>query len=206
VLVCAWLLTAGGCAQSSPPAVQIKAQPFDYETRMGLARWQDPRGCLAVFYPAVAPGTKVALVYEPGSPESPSVKEAIVAERLSQDCEQGLAGPNDQGIAPSFYRIATADGTAPPTGIVFAILNPPGPVVVRDGHVEADLDGDGAKESFRVCNSSENVHFLVWTGSPAEGRLRWRGHFYVGYDMTPSCTEQDVAGMVALDKRKKSGK
>jgi len=205
-----WALVAAGagagCARPSPPADQNKPQPFVYETRMGLANWREQRGCLAVFNPSVAPGTRVALVDEPESPESPSVTAASVGERLSQPCDQGLADPNDAGVAPSFYQIATADGTPPPTRIVFAILDPPGPVAARDGHVEADLDGDGAKESFRVCNSSENVHFLIWTGSPAEARLRWRGHYYVGYDMTPSCTELDVAGMVALDKRRKSGK
>jgi hypothetical protein len=86
---------------------------------------------------------------------------------------------------------------------MFAILAPAGPVVVRDGRVEGDLDADGATESFRVCNSAENLHFMVWTGSPAQGRPRWHGIFYVGYDMTPSCTDQDVAGMVALGKRGK---
>jgi hypothetical protein len=168
---------------------------------MGLARWHEDRGCLAVFNSSVTPGAKVALVDQPASAEPPSVKEASVVERLSQACDEGLSYANNKGVAPSFYRVATADGATPSTEIVFAILDPPGPLVVRDGHVEADLDGDGAKESFRVCNSTETVHFMIWTGSPAQGRPRWHGTYHVGYDMVPSCTDQDEAGMVALDKR-----
>ena len=182
-------------------------QSFVYEQRMGLATWHENRGCLAVFDTSITPRTRVTLVDQPASPKPPgripvaSVKEARVVEHLSQACDKGLSGSNNNGVAPSFYHVATADGTMPFTGMVFAILDPPGPVVVRDGHVEADLDGDGVQESFRVCNSSENVHFMFWTGSPAEGRPRWHGNYYVGYDMVPSCTEQDVAWMVALGKR-----
>jgi hypothetical protein len=200
-LVCTLVVTVCGCTHPSEPAGQGRQQSFVYEERMGLAKWHENRGCLAVFNSSITPRTRVALVDQPASTEAPGVKQASVVERLSQVCDEGLSGSNNNGVAPSFYQVATADGTTPSTGIVFAILDPPGPLVVRDGHVEADLDGDGATESFRVCNSTENVHFMVWTGSPAQGRPRWHGNYYVGYDMVPSCTEQDVAGMVALEKQ-----
>jgi hypothetical protein len=168
---------------------------------MGLAKWHENRGCLAVFNSSVTPLTRVALVDQPASNELPSVKQAKVVERLQQACDVRLSGSNTSGVPPSFYQVAITDGTMPSTGIEFAILDPPGPLVVRDGHVEADFDGDGATESFRVCNSAETMHFMAWTGSPAQGRPRWHGTYYVGYDIVPSCTEQDVAGMVALEKR-----
>jgi hypothetical protein len=199
--VCAVVATVCGCARSSDPAVQGLQQSFVYEERMGLAKWRENRGCLAVFNSSVPSRTRVTLVDQPASTEPPSVKQASVVERLSQACDGGLSGSNNDGVVPSFYHVATADGTVPSTGIVFAILDAPGPVVVRNGRVEADLDGDGAAESFRVCNSTENVHFMVWTGSPTQGRPRWHGNYYAGYDMAPSCAEQDVEGMMALEKR-----
>jgi hypothetical protein len=182
------------------PADQGSQQSFVYEERMGLAKWHENRGCLAVFNSSITPRTRVALVNQPASTELPSVKEASVVGRVSQACDVGLSFANSRGVLPSFYEVATADGTTPPAGPVFAILDPPAPLVVRDEHVEADLDGDSAMESFRVCNSAENLHFMIWTGSPAQGRPRWHGSYYVGYDMVPSCTEQDVAGMVVLEK------
>jgi hypothetical protein len=189
-----------GCGPQSQPANQGSQQAFVYEERMGLAKWHENRGCLAVFDSSIAPGTRVALVDQPESAELPSVKEARIVAGMSQACEVGLSFANSRGVLPSFYEVATADGTTPPAGAVFAILDPPRPFVVREGHVEADLDGDGAIESFRVCNSTENVHFMIWTGSPAQGRPRWHGSYYVGYDMGPTCTDQDVAGMVTLEK------
>lgn len=195
VLVCALVVTVHACARSPQPADQGSQQSFVYDERVGLAKWYENLGCLAVFNPSIAPRTEVALVDQPASAELPSVRAASVVDRLPQACDEGLSGTNNHGATPSFYRIAIADGTMPPVGVVFAILEPSRPVAVRDGQVEADLDGDGAVESFRVCASTEHLHFMVWTGSPGQGRPRWHDTYYVGYDMVPSCTEQDVSGM-----------
>jgi hypothetical protein len=195
------LCALGACHRASPPANQQPEKPFLYQQRLGLANWRDGRGCLAAFNATIAPETNVALVHQPLYAEPPSVELAKVGERLPQACDVGLSMPNNAGVSPSFYAIHTADGTSP-SGTVFVILDPVRPVSVRDGRVESDLDGDAAMESFRVCNSAENVHFMVWTGSPAQGTPRWRGTFYVGYDMDPNCSDQDIAGMVALDKGK----
>jgi hypothetical protein len=198
-LVCALFVSVGACAGSSPPAEGLQ-QTFVYEKRIGLARWHANRGCLAVFDSSITPRTRVMLVHQPDSGALASVTEATVVKRVSPACDAGLSGPNNKGITASFYQIATADSTTP-TEIMFAILAPSRPVVVRNGRAEVDLDEDDVAESFRVCNSAENVHFMIWTGLPAQGQPRWQGLYYVGYDMTPSCTEQDVAGMVTLEKR-----
>jgi len=81
------------------------------------------------------------------------------------------------------------------------ILDPPAPLAVRDGRVEGDLDGDGTKETFSACTSAENVHFFAWRGLRAQAQPRWHGNYYVAYDMVPSCTDQDVAAIVALKKK-----
>jgi hypothetical protein len=160
-----------------------------------------------MFNASVTPQTRVALVEQPASGgAAPTVTDASVVASLPEACDRGVAGANAEGIVPSFYEVAIAHGTTPPAGVVFAILDPADSLGVRDGHVESDLDGDGARELFRTCTSTENMHFMVWTGAPPERRPRWHGHYDVGYDMTPSCTADDVAGIVALDRPAASAK
>lgn len=151
-------------------------------------------GCLAVFNASVKPGTKVVLVDQPDThqiPDKPSVNEASVVERLSESCSNNVSGPDENGRSPSFYRIQTLKEWEANLYVI-AILEPSAPIMVRDGKVEGDLDGDGTNESFHICPSSEGLHYQVWTGPPLEGRKRWHRYAYLGYDVTPSCTEKDL--------------
>jgi hypothetical protein len=117
---------------------------------------------------------------------------------VPEPCDEGLEF-GGSGTDLSFYTVTTADGTGP-SGPAFVIVDPATPPIVRNGIVEADLDADGARETFRVCASTESVHFMLWTGPPADGRPRWHGIFYAGYDMNPTCTDQDTAGMAILER------
>ena len=202
LFVLALIVTASGCARASQPADQAATPSFVFRDRMGLVRWNEDRGCLAMVNAAVTPGTKVALVDQPVLADVPTVKETRVGERLPKSCDDGLEFGSVESL--SFYAITTTDGTTP-SGITFAILDPAALPLVRNGIVEADLDADGARESFRVCASTESLHFMIWTGSPAQGRPRWRGVFYAGYDMDPTCNDQDTAGMAILDKERIGG-
>jgi hypothetical protein len=195
------LLAICSCTSQSKPTEQASQETFVFVDRIGVARWGGNQGCLAVFNARVERQTRVALVGQQAPSETQSVNEATVVERLSQACDAGLSGANSHGVVPTFYQIATAADTAPPAGTVIAILDPPGPLIVREGHVEVDLDGDGAQESFRSCHSAENVHFMAWTGPPPHGEPRWHGRYYLGYEVTPSCSDQEVAGIVAAEKR-----
>ena len=50
-----------------------------------------------------------------------------------------------------------------------------------------DLDGDGSKESFSHCSTSEGILFSVWKGKAYDSPLIWSGYYYLGYDMDPNC-------------------
>lgn len=200
LLFVAGLLTTGVVwfRQDFPPA-------FVFEERLGLARWHETVGCLAVFTSSVAPQTRVALVEHPPMADATRVTEARLTGP-SEACDPGLSFPNSNGQSPSFYQVSIADGVEPLGGILLAVIDPPKSIVIRGGRAEIDLDDDGAVESFRVCTSAENVHFMAWTGDPPLGQPRWHGSYYVGYDMVPSCTDEDVAGMLALEKRGRSAR
>ena len=44
---------------------------------------------------------------------------------------------------------------------------------------------------FRSCTSSEGVHFSSWLGQPLKGEQLWRVYYYLGYDIEPSCQENE---------------
>jgi len=65
--------------------------------------------------------------------------------------------------------------------------------IKRDGDlVSIDLDGDGQLEYFHSCTSTEGIHFTAWKGRPLTGELRWHQYHYLGYDVTPTCTEAEL--------------
>jgi hypothetical protein len=103
----------------------------------------------------------------------------------------GKLGNGDRETTPSFYRLRTGETR---TSLFVAVVDPVTPIVLRDRTIDADLDGDGTKESFRTCASSEGVHFQVWTGAPLDGKPRWHWYYYAGYDTEYTCTEREYFG------------
>lgn len=192
---------ASACRPSPGPAARAVGPPkttFSYDERVGMANMSlgDSLGCLAVFNASVVSGTRVVLVDQHSSLQTTDkvrISEATVVEHLPEECDDHIA-LGDNRLNLSFYRVRTAAGEWQGNGYVWAILDPAQPIVVRDGNVEGDLDEDGAKEYFRLCPSSEGVHFQVWTGPPLEGRPRWHWYVYAGYDLEPTCTEMDYFG------------
>jgi beta-lactamase regulating signal transducer with metallopeptidase domain len=162
---------------------------FPYDSRVGLVSLRSEGDCLSIFNPSIATGTKLALV-RPGSTDPAGVMEATVGERQSGECPASLDRQDD--LDPTYYRIAVSGSSKPPHGQVFAILDPPGSIVLRDGKIVADIEGDGLRESFGTCTSSRNVHYVVWTETPAQRLKRWRGNIHAGYYTEVSCIDDDV--------------
>jgi hypothetical protein len=191
----------GGCTRSSeresreePPA----ADTLVFEQRIGLADLQpDGSGCLAVFDRGVGVGTRVALIDPQPTGDATTLAEGVVSGTLAS-CDGRIAAPSSAGTSPSLYVVSLAPGSSWSGGAVIAVVEPPEDVAKVDGVVATDLDGDGARESFGVCASSEGLHYLVWTGSALDGRLRWHRYLYLGYDLEPSCTERDYAEITRL--------
>lgn len=59
---------------------------------------------------------------------------------------------------------------------------------------QTDIDGDGVQEFYRVCTSTEGVHMTVWNGHWVENRRLWHDYYYLGYDLTATCTDAETAG------------
>ena len=166
---------------------------------MANVQFEKSEGCLAMASTAIQPGAKVTLVDQPlenAKVDASSIYEASVVERLSGDCDNSHMATNELRVeGPVYYRIRTAKpGSVSGNAYAIAIVEPSGPVSVKDGKIEADLDSDGTKETFRACVSSEGAHYQVWTGEPLTGRPRWHWYVYAGYDTEPTCTEKEYFG------------
>jgi hypothetical protein len=64
--------------------------------------------------------------------------------------------------------------------------------IVAFGAVRArsatDPDGDGKRELFQQCASTEGLHLTIWTGKTR----RWHAYHYLGYDLQPNCTDEET--------------
>jgi hypothetical protein len=192
------LLAITGCTRARESA---PAKSFSFEQQLGIVMLQgEEGGCLAIYNPSIKPGARVVLVDQPDRTQlsaMPNVSEASVVERLPSRCESGIdhIGSGDrEGAGFSFYQIRRSVKSGLESGFVVAVVDPVGPIELRDGKIDADLDRDGTKESFRTCASAEGVHHQVWTGVPLQGKPRWHWYIYAGYDTEPTCTEQEYFG------------
>ena len=188
------LLLACSCSREPEPSSQ---NPFRYDQQVGIANLHGSDGCLASGNPAIDPAAKITLVDQPAENlafETPMVAEATVVERLKEDCDNHHMFTQEFGLSgPTYYRIRV-QGDWQGNSYTFAIVDPLRPITVNGKNVEGDLDGDGAKETFRICTSSEGAHYQVWTGEPLAGHPRWHRYVYAGYDTENVCTEKDYFG------------
>jgi len=50
-----------------------------------------------------------------------------------------------------------------------------------------DLNSDGKRDTFSQCSTSEGIQFDIWEGEAYKSLLLWRGYYYLGYDIEPTC-------------------
>lgn len=50
-----------------------------------------------------------------------------------------------------------------------------------------DINGDGRKDTFSQCSTSEGIQFSVWDGVAYKSNLIWSGYYYLGYDTEANC-------------------
>lgn len=189
------LLTITACSQENGVA------DFSYEERIGMFMFREDNSCLTIHNPSLKPGMKLTLVAQPDDTdldhEAPVIAAGTIAARQTDVCDDKM-GNGDRETSPSFYRVLVPDqgelGRTAFAGLFVAVVEPLTPITLRDGKIDADLDGDGTKEFFRTCTSSEGGHFQIWTGLPLEGKPRWHWYRYAGYDTEYTCTDRDYFG------------
>lgn len=165
---------------AGPHAAVIEA--FSYDQRIGWLHGP----CLAISNPKLTPGTAVAVVIT-GEPQTVERAQIQGQTDSSETCSALIPGRAKLNAKPgiSFYTLGS--GKIANTDMGIGIVAPPANPTVVNGLARVDLDRDGGSEVFSSCTTSEGIKFGVWTDKAYQGKPRWSGYYYLGYDMTPSC-------------------
>lgn len=162
------------------------AESFDFAHNVGLAVVDDKgAACLSINNTGISPRTSLTLV---SIDEEPTFHSVTADRRLSSPCPSALKAD----IAGIYYGIKVPADLQLKPGPYVAVLSPVSQFKIRGTEVVATLEGIPELVSFRVCTSSEGLHFTLWQGKPLLGTRVWHRYFYLGYDVEPSCKPLDT--------------
>jgi hypothetical protein len=176
--VCLGLLATACQHTAAPPA-------FNYAANLGLATQESGHNCIYITSATISPGQQVQFITA-STPQT--VGQAEIIGKAADICNS----PGQDNPDLVRYSFKVTQGAMQRGAPAFALANVTRPLTVKEDGVTADLDGDGQPEYFRSCTSSEGVHLTVWKGKPLEGARKWHSYYYLGYDVTPDCTDSDT--------------
>jgi hypothetical protein len=149
-----------------PVLLLAAASSFAWDKHVGLVYSAGERICLAIADDALAIGATVYVVH-------PGIPTRIQSARVRRvGCP-----PANKIMTGAWYELnIRADEPMAAIGLARA-------------RSATDVDGDGKRELFMRCASTEGLHFTVWTGRTR----RWHVYLYLGYDVEPNCTAEEMA-------------
>jgi hypothetical protein len=159
---------------------------FSYPANLGLAVEKAGHNCLYIPNSRLVPGQRVQFVTS-AAPQTAG--EVEIVGKAGDTCKD--PGQNQAGM--SSYSFKVIRGSLQMGAPAFAIANSNRPVRATEEGLAADLEGDGQLEYFRACTSTEGLHLTIWKGKPLAGARKWHNYYYLGYDVTPDCTEKETS-------------
>ncbi len=159
--------------------------PYDYASSVGVAALSGTTVCLAINNPHLSPGSAVSLVVA-------SIPQSLVQAEVVGPAAETCSTPQLHDSGSNVYELRLPLGALPEVMPVIAITNSSRPLRETGAIVSGDLAGNGGREFFRLCNSTEGIHLTVWSGKPLTGKRKWHAYYYLGYDMEPNCTSKDT--------------
>jgi len=156
------------------------------DTKLGIVNSiSSTEACLAIQNKALKNQKRIAVVL---LDKPQSAHSATILRKVEKTCSSRIDVFDKDS---SFYllKMRNADNVWVGIGIV-----DPGKIAIISGTASSDLNGDGRKEYFRSCTSTEGVHLTIWTGKPLTGNRIWHQYYYLGYDTEPTCRKKDYEG------------
>jgi len=149
-------------------------------SKVGVVSAKNGVICLQIANRDLKSGEDITVVFPTG------IGKGINLGEIDKKLERSCAEIADDALA--FYSL-TVPGIEPPAAGIGVVGVDVG---VNNGVASADIDGDGKKDSFRSCTSTESVHFTVWSGKQLTGRRLWHGYYYLGYDTPVTCKRAET--------------
>ncbi|MCB9655316.1 MAG: hypothetical protein H6729_14450 [Deltaproteobacteria bacterium] len=183
IALIASLVSAELLASAPKPSSKQKQEPFNYTSRIGLVRG-------ACFATAQANLSKDARVIIVTSDKKQRVVRARVKQAIASDQEDVCATfiEATKGAGDTFNYYVLSLGSEETTDKIdgFGIIASPSlKPSKRRGRIVTDLDRNGRKERFEVCNTSDGFEYRVIEVGRKDPL--WKGYYYAGYDMEPNC-------------------
>jgi hypothetical protein len=166
------------------------AAPATYTPRIGIAVSTSGRTCVAIHNANVAPNTPVTLV-------SPMPPQTFMQAEIAGPSQSACPVSKDVDPTVSNYDVNGTQGSVQKLTPVIAVLGSSTPFsMAPDNAVQADLDQNGKRETFRACSGNDGIHLTVWAGNALDGTLLWHGYYYEPSNpgLGPSCTPKELAG------------
>lgn len=151
------------------------------EAQFGIASSQD--GILCVSFGDAPPpmGSHISIV-EARSPQYFFEGKLGAESNICNALEMAdIVGP---------YFIVTTEKKFANSFMGIAVLSKNAISVVKS-KVELNTATSGTKIFFRSCTTNEGLYFSTWRGLPLKGKRIWQAYYYLGYDVIPSCQEDD---------------
>ena len=114
----------------------------------------------------------------------PRVVDAVVTDDDFKDCSRRTTIDENHYAMRARFSFGSEGGDI---GIAVHASN--ARVVFQNGEFAIFTPDAKSPITFRMCSSSEGLHFTTWRG----GRRTWNQYWYLGYDVEPDCTEQEGA-------------
>jgi hypothetical protein len=160
-------------------ALQTAAAPVP----IGVGAVREGRSpCVSLPSVRLQPGELLTLVRA----NQPQIAIAAAVARPVETCEELsralIDGP--------YYEVTARSAVGSDPG-VWVVLR--GRLETRSvrGSLRIRLNARYPRSRVQVCTSSEGLHLTMWTNTPLRSLRLWHQYFYLGYDVEPTCRDQE---------------
>lgn len=173
-------------AQSS--ALTPSPPPASYTPRIGVAVSTGSRVCVAIQNSNIASGSPLTLI-------TPTLPQAFIQGEIGAVSQSPCPISKDANATLTSYDIHVSGASLPKLTPLIAVLGTSAPFSISNNNVQADLDQNGKKESFRACIATDGVYLSVWSGTPTTGTVLWHGLYYEPNTVAagPPCTAKETS-------------
>ena len=96
----------------------------------------------------------------------------------------------DTDLAGPYHSISSMEEPGDKLWVAIALPGKRRVRIEKEG-VSAELNGRPPREFLRVCTTTDGAHYTIWSGAPITGRRLWYAYVEAGYELEPSCMEEE---------------